>query len=153
MITSTFIRGDEDLTEPFAIRREVFIEEQSCPEDEEYDEFDRQAMHLMIYVDEQPAACGRVWHDGKSYRIGRLAVRPMYRGQKLGDLAVRLMLFKATNMGAEQIDISAQTYIMPLYKKFGFVQHGKEYMEAGIPHKRMTVKTDDIVYPSDCCKA
>jgi Predicted acyltransferase len=86
MITSVFIPGDQDLSEPLAIRREVFIEEQQCPEEEEFDAFDAGALHLMVYVDEAPAATGRIWHDGKGFRIGRLAVLPPYRGQRSATL-------------------------------------------------------------------
>ena len=152
MITSVFISGTEDLSEPFAIRREVFIDEQGCPEAEEYDEFDVQAMHLVVYIDEVPAATGRIWHDGKSLRIGRLAVKKKFRGQKIGDLALRLLIYKAFSSGAQTLEISAQTYIMPLYAKFGFKAYGEEFIEAGRPHMAMRVGKDEVVYPSDCCK-
>jgi len=150
MITSAFIPGTEDLEETFAIRREVFVEEQGIDEDEEFDEFDTQALHLIVYVDEQPAATGRIWHDGSTFRIGRLAVLKRLRGQKIGDLALRLLLYKSFTSGAEAIEISAQTYIVPLYKKFGFKQYGEEYIEAGIPHIAMRVSKDEVVYPSAC---
>lgn len=150
MITSAFISGTEDLTEPIAIRKEVFVKEQQIPEAEEFDEFDAAALHLIIYVDEQRAATGRIWHDGKDFRIGRLAVLKLFRGQQIGDLALRLLLYKAFNSGAAEIFISAQTYIMPLYKKFGFKEYGEEYNEAGIPHMAMKVNKDEVVYPSAC---
>ena len=126
------------------------MEEQNCPEQEEYDEFDKDALHLVVYVDEVPAATGRIWHDGKGFRIGRLAVLKEYRGQRIGDLAVRLLIYKAFGSGAESLDISAQTYIMPLYRKFGFQEYGDEYLEAGLPHMAMRVNKDDVVYPSPC---
>ncbi len=151
MITSVFIPGNQDLSEPFAIRREVFIEEQNCPENLEFDGFDEQALHLVVYFDEQPAATGRIWHDGTDFRIGRLAVLKRFRGKKLGDLALRLLLYKAFSSGASSLKISAQTYIMPLYKKFGFRDFGNEYIEAGIPHMAMKVTKDEVIYPSDCC--
>ena len=151
MITSAFIPGTEDLAEPFAIRREVFIEEQNVPEDEEFDGFDSQALHLMVYVDEAPAATGRIWHDDAGFRIGRLAVRKVFRGQKIGDLALRLLIYKAFASGAESININAQTYIMPLYRKFGFKEFGEEFIEAGIPHMAMRVNKDEVKYPSECC--
>lgn len=152
MITSAFILGTDDLSDAYMIRREVFIEEQNCPEDVEYDGLDEQALHLLIYVDEVPAAVGRILYDDKSFRMGRLAVRKQYRGQKLGDLAIRMMLYKLFSMGAQRVDINAQTYIMSLYQKFGFKEHGEEFMEAGIPHMAMTVTKDEVVYPSECCK-
>lgn len=150
MITSAFIPGSEDLSEPFSIRREVFVEEQGIAEDKVFDGFDAQALHLIVYVDEQPAATGRIWHDGESFRIGRLAVLKRLRGQKLGDLALRLLLYKAFSSGAESLKISAQKSAVPFYKKFGFCEYGEEYMEAGLAHMAMQVGKDEVVYPSAC---
>ena len=150
MITSAFIPGTEDISEPFAIRKEVFVEEQSISEEEEFDDYDAQALHLIVYVDEQPAATGRIWHDGRAFHIGRLAVLKQFRGQKIGDLALRLLLYKTFSSGAQVVEISAQTYIVPLYKKFGFKEYGEEYIEAGIPHIAMKVGKDEVVYPSAC---
>jgi predicted GNAT family N-acyltransferase len=150
MITSAFIPGTEDLSEPFAVRKEVFVKEQQVPEDEEFDDHDASALHLIIYIDEQTAATGRIWHDGKNFRIGRLAVLKQFRGQQIGDLALRLLLYKAFSSGADAIEISAQTYIMPLYSKFGFKEYGVEYIEAGIPHMAMKVTKDEVIYPSAC---
>lgn len=150
MITSAFVPGTEDISEPFAIRKEVFVKEQNISEEEEFDEFDAQALHLIVYVDEQPAATGRIWHDGRAFHIGRLAVLKQFRGQKIGDLALRLLLYKTFSSGAQVVEISAQTYIVPLYKKFGFKEYGEEYIEAGIPHIAMKVGKDEVVYPSAC---
>lgn len=150
MITSAFIPGTGDIAEAKEIRREVFIEEQLVPEEEEFDAFDAQALHLMVYVDEEPAAAGRIWHDGEDFRIGRLAVRKRFRGKKIGDLALRLLLYKAFGSGAQCVNISAQTYIVPFYRKFGFKEYGGEYMEAGIPHMAMKVGRDEVAYPSVC---
>lgn len=152
MITSAFIPGTGDLTEPYAVRKEVFVKEQHVSEAEEYDEYDASALHLIVYVDEQTAATGRIWHDGKNFRIGRLAVLKQFRGQQIGDLALRLLLYKTFSSGADAIEISAQTYIMPLYRKFGFKEYGEEYMDAGIPHMAMRVGKDDVIYPSACKK-
>ena len=152
MITSVFIPGDQDLSEPFAIRRAVFGEEQGCPEAEDFDAFDASALHLMVYVDEVPAGTGRIWHDDAGFRIGRLAVLPPYRGQKIGDLALRLLVYKAFSSGAEALTVSAQTYLRRFYEKFGFRAEGEEYMETGRPHILMRVNKDEVKYPSACHK-
>lgn len=149
MVTSVFIPGNEDIAEPLEIRREVFMEEQGWPESEERDGCDEAAMHLMVYVDEAPAATGRIWY-GDAFRIGRLAVRKQFRGQNIGDLALRLLVYKAFSSGAETLSVGAQTYIAPLYKKFGFKECGEEYTYAGRPCIEMSVSKDDVVYPSAC---
>ena len=152
MITSVFIAGNKDISEARDIRREVFIDEQGISEAEEYDSLDELALHLMVYVDEEPAATGRICHDENGFHIGRIAVRKKFRGQKIGDLAVRLLLYKAFNSGAEILKIGAQTYVVPFYKKFGFKECGDEYIEAGLPHIPMEVTKDTVVYPSACHK-
>lgn len=150
MVTSVFLPGNGDISEPLEIRREVFIEEQGCPEREDRDGFDEAALHLMVYVDEAPAATGRIWHDGSAFCIGRLAVRKQFRGQGLGDLALRLLLYKAFNSGAGEVFVNAQVYIKALYAKFGFREFGEEFLDAGRPHISMSVKSCDVVYPSSC---
>ena len=152
MITSAFLQGNKDTTDPHLIRDEVFIGEQNCPKDIERDGLDELALHLIVYVDEIPAATGRIWYEDDTFRIGRLAVRTKFRGQKIGDLALRLLLYKTFSMGAQKIDIHAQTYLTEFYKKFGFKAQGEQYGEAGIPHIAMSVTKDEVVYPSDCCK-
>jgi len=152
MITSVFIPGNKDISEPLAIRRAVFVLEQGCPEEIERDMFDESALHLLVFVDEVPAGTGRIWHDGTGFRIGRLAVLPQFRGQRIGDLALRLLLYKAFSSGAEELTISAQTYLRKFYEKFGFRAEGEEYAEVGRPHVTMRVKKDEVVYPSACHK-
>lgn len=151
MITSTFIPGNQDASEAFAIREEVFVEEQNCPKDIEFDEYDKDALHLLVYFDEEAAATGRIWHDGDGFRIGRLAVRKKFRGQKIGDLAIRVLLYKAFNSGAEEVSMNAQKYIIPFYEKFGLKKQGEEFMEGGRPHYLMKVNKDEVKYPSNCC--
>lgn len=149
MVTSVFIPGNQDITEPLDIRREVFIEELGWPEEAERDGFDETALHLMAYVDEMPAATGRIWHDG-GFLIGRLAVKKQFRGQHIGDLALRLLIYKAFSSGAETLYVSAPKCTAELYKKFGFSETGAETVIAGTTLTEMSVKKDEVVYPSAC---
>lgn len=150
MVTSVFIPGSEDISEPLEVRHEVFVTEQGWSEDDEGDGCDEGALHLIVYEDEAPAAAGRIWHDGKSFRIGRLAVKKQYRGQGLGDLALRLLIYKATNSGAESLIAHVQPHAAVLFKKFGFKETGESLNEAGRPHIVMAVAKEDVVYPSEC---
>jgi predicted GNAT family N-acyltransferase len=38
--------------------------------------------------------------------------------------------------------VDAQVQALPFYHNFGFVEHGKEFMDAGMPHKKMTLKLE-----------
>jgi predicted GNAT family N-acyltransferase len=38
------------------------------------------------------------------------------------------------------VDVDAQTYALPFYHSFGFVEQGKEFLDAGLPHIKMILK-------------
>ena len=47
-----------DLESAFAIRKKVFVEEQKCPEDEEY-EYEEESTHYLATIDGVPAGTAR----------------------------------------------------------------------------------------------
>jgi predicted GNAT family N-acyltransferase len=72
--------------------------------------------------------------------IGRTAVLPLWRKQKVGTAIIEALLDEARSRGYKQVDVYAQTHAIPFYQKFGFVEYGKEFMDAGMPHKKMKLK-------------
>jgi predicted GNAT family N-acyltransferase len=38
------------------------------------------------------------------------------------------------------VDVDAQTYAIPFYHTFGFAEYGEEFLDAGMPHKKMKLK-------------
>ena len=151
MITSKWIMGEHGIEDAHAIRREVFIDEQGVSEQEEFDDLDDRAFHLVIYDHGIPAATGRLFFMG-SYHIGRIAVKKEKRGLHLGDLTVRMLLVKAFNDGAPYVTISAQMHAVPFYQHFGFVPYGDTYDEAGIEHIAMKVTREGLILEGDCKK-
>lgn len=147
MIQGKYLYYGDDLSEVMNIRRKVFIEEQGVSEEEEFDEYDDLAVHALVFDvnnENRPVATGRVYHDGNSYRIGRIAVLKEERGKDYGDFVVRLLINKAFLSGAEEVVISAQTKAVPFYEKIGFKPYGESYLEAGIEHIMMKVKVDTV---------
>jgi len=151
MITSKWIMGAKGIEDAYAIRREVFINEQRVSPEEEFDDLDDRAFHLIIYDDGIPAATGRLFFQD-SYHIGRIAVLKHKRGLHLGDLTVRMLLVKAFNDGAPFVTIGAQMHAVPFYERFGFVSYGDQYVEAGIPHVAMKVTREGLILEGDCKK-
>jgi predicted GNAT family N-acyltransferase len=118
-----------------AIREAVFIREQNVPEDLEWDGKDDKCRHaLVLSTNGDAIGCGRLMPNG---HIGRMAVLPEWREQKVGTAILEALLDEARSRGYKQVDIDAQTAAMAFYHKFGFVEHGKEFMDAGMPHKKM----------------
>lgn len=119
-----------------ALRIEVFVVEQGVPVELEWDEADEVSTHAVAYDEEgQPVATGRLLPDG---HIGRMAVRKSARGQGIGEQVLRELLEEAKRLGYKELVLHAQSHAVGFYARHGFELSGEEFMEAGIPHRRMT---------------
>lgn len=144
MISTEWILGinEADLAEIRAIRHAVFCKEQQIDEAIERDGLDPAAIHLLISCEGSPAATGRLLVMTDQFTIGRIAVLPQFRKKRLGDLAVRLLIRTAYDMGGEQQWVHAQLPVRGFYEKLGFTAQGEIYEEAGIPHINMLHEGD-----------
>ncbi len=143
MIRGRYINQGEPADEALRIRQEVFVEEQKIDPAIEYDGLDGEAVHAVVYDEEnQPAATGRLLWDvvANRFRIGRVATRKERRGCGYGDFVMRMLMDKAFQCGAEEVYVEAQETAVPFYQKLGFEITGGELMDAGILHFPMTVK-------------
>lgn len=122
-----------------AIRTQVFIQEQKVPKDMEWDGEDEHAQHaLASTMDNHPIGTARLLLQGGIAHIGRMAVLPEWRGQGVGSTLLALMLGAAQARGATAVFLNAQTSAVGFYVRAGFVAEGEEFLDAGIPHLRMT---------------
>ncbi len=153
MIKNKWLLGNADITEALALRREVFSEEQGFDAKLDHDEADDLAMHLIIYDGKTPVATGRVYHDGKTFRVGRCCVKKSARGQGVGDLLIKLLLLKVFEFGPSVVKISAQEHAVGFYEKYGFYVDGEGYLEEGEPHLPMSITKETLVFPTKCGKA
>ncbi|GAA3950321.1 GNAT family N-acetyltransferase [Allohahella marinimesophila] len=122
------------------IRQEVFVEEQACPPDLEWDELDAVATHFIVRTDEhEPVATARLIPlEQGAASLGRYAVRKHFRGQGIAAKLLSYTIAYARSQGFSHLQLSAQIYAARLYEAEGFVREGEPYEEAGIPHIRMT---------------
>lgn len=133
--------SQQELNDCFEIRDVVFIQEQSVPKDIELDEYDKTAVHFLLYYEEIPVATARMLQkDAKTAKIGRVAVLKEYRGKNLGKSLMENIVEYCCNNGIVKILIDAQTYVVPFYEKIGFKQYGEEFMDANIPHYKMELE-------------
>ncbi|MCL2574519.1 MAG: GNAT family N-acetyltransferase [Defluviitaleaceae bacterium] len=101
---------------------------------------DETSEHLLMYEADVPVATGRiVMHDGK-YSIGRVAVLKEHRGKGYGRVVMNDLINRAYRLGAKEIEIHAQSYLVNFYSSFGFEICSEEYEEAGIMHFTMILK-------------
>ncbi len=123
------------------IRTEVFCEEQGYGVEDEFDSDDALAHHLLVIVDGQPVAAGRMIPlKEDAWRLGRIAVRKPMRGTGLGRLLVEEMCRQAESLGARRILLDAQCRAVGFYEKCGFVVTGPEHMDGHVPHVGMELR-------------
>jgi predicted GNAT family N-acyltransferase len=127
-----------DLEKVFAIRREVFVSEQNCPPELEW-EFEDESNHFLATVDGEPAGASRWRKTDKGYKLERFAVLKKFRGLGLGQELVKAVLADLPE-DAAYVYMHAQLAAVPLYEKFNFEKVGPEFEEAGIRHYKMERK-------------
>ena len=134
-----------ELYEIVKARYEVFACEQEITCENDFDDKDKECIHLFV-IDkenrsEKVVGYCRLLPPGLSYddaSIGRVLVLKEHRGKGLA----REMMIKAINeieknYKVNKITLSAQCYIKELYKSVGFKEVSEQYEEAGIPHVKM----------------
>jgi len=119
------------------IRRKVFIEEQSVPEDLEWDGLDDGAIHFLATdAAQNPIGCARLLAGGK---IGRMAVMSAWRHQGVGRALLEAVIAECRRHGLAQAMLSAQTHAIAFYQTSGFIVCSEIYDDAGIPHRDMAL--------------
>ena len=126
-----------DLEKVFAIRRQVFVIEQNCPPELEW-EFEDESTHFLATVNGEPAGASRWRKTDKGYKLERFAVLAQFRGG-VGKHLVQAVL-NDLPADANYVYMHAQLPAVTLYEKFGFEKTGPEFEEAGIRHYKMVRK-------------
>lgn len=131
-----------ELYEILRLRSAVFVVEQACAY-QDIDNKDQVAVHAWLWDEDGIAAYLRVMDRGvydEEVAIGRVISLRRRQG-----LASRLLLegirIAREEFGAEVISVEAQVYARSLYEKAGFRQASEEFLEDGIPHIRMLLKS------------
>ena len=132
------------------LRIEVFVVEQACPYPD-LDGSDLLAQTRHFWLEEESGeviATLRLIEEGlideapiegnpggrRQFRIGRVCTRAAARGH---GYATRLLQAALADVGADPCALNAQTYLIDMYARHGFVVDGDEFCEDGIPHVPM----------------
>jgi predicted GNAT family N-acyltransferase len=140
---------DADWRASHDIRRRVFIEEQHCPPELEWDEHDEPGargttcIHMLGLIGRMPLATAR-WREVSlagepAAKMERFAILPLHRGQGLGRRLVDATMEDARAAGLSRFTLHAQSHLVPFYRDFGFHVTGAPFYEAGIEHVKMVL--------------
>ena len=115
------------------LRREIFMDEQGF--ENEFDDVDERAAHIVLYEGREPLATCRYYRaDDGRYFIGRVAVSRACRGMALGAALMREAETRIAAHGGEETFVSAQVRVRGFYEKQGYAAVGSEYADEGCLH-------------------
>jgi predicted GNAT family N-acyltransferase len=130
-------RGDQERRALFALRHEVFVEEQGVPLDLELDEHDERALHLVALDGDRIVGTCRVVDASTHAKFGRLVVARDARGRGVGRALLDESERRARAAGAQRMTLAAQTSAVGLYERAGYGAVGDVFLDAGIEHLTM----------------
>lgn len=130
------VHWQQSMQDISSIREQVFIIEQHVPAELEWDGEDESGKHILaLHDDDGPVGTGRILPNG---HIGRMAVLKAHRHNGVGSAMLAKLLDIAQQQGNSMVFLHAQTNAKNFYDKFQFVSEGEIFMDAGIPHVKMT---------------
>ena len=121
------------------LRTEVFVDEQGVDQALEWDEHDALCVHAVLCNRlGAPVATGRLLPAVNGVaKIGRMAVKRVLRGQRLGDQVLSALMDAARQRGDTEILLHAQCSAEKFYLRQGFRRQGEVFMEANMAHVEM----------------
>ncbi|MRX73257.1 GNAT family N-acetyltransferase [Bacillus lacus] len=131
----------EELQDAFSVRFKVFVDEQKVPEEEEIDQFEDEAVHVVLYDGTVPAGAGRFRFVDGYAKVERICIMAQYRGKGAGKTIMDRIESAALEKGPQTFKLNAQTHAVPFYEKLGYSVVSEEFLDAGIPHVTMTKKS------------
>lgn len=118
-VTIRLARSLNDLMVVTAIRSAVYLAEQDCPIEEEFDGNDFVAAHFIGYIGDEPVACLRARFFGDFAKVERLAVRHQYRRSTVSFKLVRASIDYLKRKGFRKIYGQAQDRLVDFWAHFG----------------------------------
>jgi predicted GNAT family N-acyltransferase len=134
------VSSKNELAKALAIRLRVFVREQGVPEEIEWDDDDRRAIHFLALVSGKAVGTARLVMRRGGAKIGRMAVLKSYRRKGIGKKLLKRSIETANRQGAQHIYLHAQVPVIGFYETRGFRCVGPVFKEAGISHRKMILK-------------
>lgn len=140
------ILKSEEMEKAFALREEVFVDEQKVPLEYEVDDRDslEDTIHVGVFEGDELLATARIMNINKDIvYFGRACVKKSCRGKGVGkflfiSMEETVKKFKKENK-KKTIRFSAQYHAMTFYEMLGYTKDNDDiFVEVGIEHISMS---------------
>ncbi len=132
------VETEAELEAAIGVRFRVFVSEQAIPAEEELDEADATATHVIALYQGQVVGTGRLLDDEQGdAHIGRMAVEQAWRRKGIGAQILAFLEEEARARGRSLCILHAQEYVKSFYAAHGYQEHGDTFLEVDIPHIEM----------------
>ena len=111
MVQGKWFPPGEDLSALLPVREAVF--------GRGADDLDAVSWNVLVYQDSVPAAAGRIWWQDGAFWLGDLCVLESFRRQRLVDLVLRLLLFKAQSHAAREVRLRCPRSVAGFFARLG----------------------------------
>jgi predicted GNAT family N-acyltransferase len=135
----TVARSFDDLAKVIAIRNSVYIGEQQCPYDEEYDGNDLAAAHLLAYIGDEPVGCLRLRFFADFAKFERMAIRKEFRKSRAALMLTRAVFQYCQKKGYRTLYGHSQKRLAGFWERFGFrvMEGSKEFVFSDFDYVEM----------------
>jgi len=150
-VSVTVARTIDDFLRVVTIRSAVYMAEQECPFDEEFDGNDFSATHLIGYVGDEPAACLRIRYFANFAKVERLAVRREFRKTRLSFQISKAAIEFCRAKGYSRIYAHAQKRLLNFFDRLGFrpLEGGREFAFSDFDYVEIVL--DTTPHPQAIC--
>ncbi len=118
---------EQDLAKAFIVRAIVYMHEQNCPYDEEFDLNDFTSTQIIGSINGEPVLTARIRYFSGFAKLERLAIRSAFRGRGYGHALLQFLLKFCEEKGYREFYLHAQQRLEPFYSQYGFHRIGDEF--------------------------
>jgi predicted GNAT family N-acyltransferase len=126
----------------YAIRQEVFVEEQRLTNSVYDDPDDELSVHVLAAVDGEIVGVGRATYIFDEAQIAWVAVRRLMRRHGVGQAIMHRLIGASLEHGVAVISLNAQTHALSFYEQLGFRPVGRKFHMGGIEHQHMIMEIE-----------
>ncbi|WP_167957625.1 GNAT family N-acetyltransferase [Anaerosporobacter faecicola] len=115
MLEGKYLMIGDPLNDVINVRKQV------CGFDQQ-DSMDTEAIHVIVYENHIPVACGRLLIVHETFLLDGIYVIQEKRNEKIGDFVVRLLVEKAYLLNTETVNVICDSTNKGFFSKLGFIE-------------------------------